>query len=91
VVKAYRDYLDGKQAVVFCINVEHSIAIAEHFKAAGIIAYHLDGNTDSGTRSDVMTQFRDKAIQVLTNCALFDEGLDIPSLDSRADLSVREK
>jgi superfamily II DNA or RNA helicase len=81
VVKSYRDYLEGKQAVVFCINIEHSIAIAEHFKAAGIIAYHLDGNTDARERSDVMNQFRDKAIQVLTNCALFDEGLDIPSLD----------
>ena len=81
VVKSYRDYLEGKQAVIFCINVEHSIAIAEHFKAAAIIAYHLDGNTPSGERADVMTQFRDKRIQVLTNCALFDEGLDIPSLD----------
>ncbi|AFY95479.1 DEAD/DEAH box helicase [Chamaesiphon minutus] len=81
VVKSYRDYLPGKQAVIFCINVEHSIAIAEHFKAAGIIAHHLDGNSSSGERADVMTQFTDKQIQVLTNCALFDEGLDIPSLD----------
>jgi superfamily II DNA or RNA helicase len=81
VVKSYRDYLEGKQAVIFCINVEHSIAIAEHFKAAGIIAHHLDGKSDSRERSDVMTQFRDRQIQVLTNCALFDEGLDIPSLD----------
>jgi superfamily II DNA or RNA helicase len=81
VVKSYRDYLEGKQAVIFCINVEHSIAIAEHFKAAGIVAHHLDGNTPSNERSDVMTQFRDRRIQVLTNCALFDEGLDIPSLD----------
>ncbi len=81
IVKSYRDYLEGKQAVIFCINVEHSIAIAAHFKAAGIIAHHLDGNTPSGERADVMTHFRDKQIQVLTNCALFDEGLDIPSLD----------
>lgn len=81
VVKSYRDYLEGKQAVIFCINVEHSIAIAEHFKAAGIIAHHLDGTTDSLDRLDVMNRFRDRQIQVLTNCALFDEGLDIPSLD----------
>lgn len=81
VVKSYRDYLQGKQAVVFCINVEHSIAIAAHFRAAGIIAHHLDGNTPSDERSSVMNQFRDRQIQVLTNCALFDEGLDIPSLD----------
>jgi superfamily II DNA or RNA helicase len=81
VVKSYRDYLEGKQAVIFCINVEHSIAIAAHFNAAGIIAHHLDGNTPSSERADVMNQFRDKQLQVLTNCALFDEGLDIPSLD----------
>jgi superfamily II DNA or RNA helicase len=81
VVKSYRDYLHGKQAVIFCINVEHSIAIAAHFRAAGIIAHHLDGKSDSRERSDVMTRFRDRQIQVLTNCALFDEGLDIPSLD----------
>ncbi len=81
VVKAYLDYLEGKQAVIFCINIEHSYAIAEHFKAAGIVAEHLDGNTPASDRADVMTQFRDKRIQVLTNCALFDEGLDIPSLD----------
>jgi superfamily II DNA or RNA helicase len=81
VVKSYGDYLEGKQAVIFCVNVEHSIAIAEHFKAAGIVAHHLDGNTDPRERADVMIQFRDKRIQVLTNCALFDEGLDIPLLD----------
>jgi superfamily II DNA or RNA helicase len=81
VVKSYRDYLDGKQAVVFCVNVEHSIAIAAHFNAAGIIAHHLDGNSSPGERADVMQKFRDKYIQVLTNCALFDEGLDIPGLD----------
>jgi superfamily II DNA or RNA helicase len=81
VVKSYRDYLEEKQAVIFCINVEHSIVIAAHFNAAGIIAHHLDGNTPSSERADVMNQFRDKQIQVLTNCALFDEGLDIPSLD----------
>lgn len=81
VVKSYRDYLQDKQAVVFCINVEHSISIAAHFNAAGIIAHHLDGNSSPGERVEVMTQFRDKYIQVLTNCALFDEGLDIPSLE----------
>ena len=67
--------------MIFCVNVEHSIAIAEHFKAAGIVACHLDGNTHSGERADVMDRFRCKRIQILTNCALFDEGLDIPSLD----------
>jgi superfamily II DNA or RNA helicase len=81
VVKSYRDYLEGKQAVIFCINVEHSVAIEAHFQAAGISSAHLDGNSSPGERADVMQKFRDKYIQVLTNCAHFDEGLDIPGLD----------
>jgi superfamily II DNA or RNA helicase len=81
VVKSYRDYMEGKQAVIFCINVEHSVAISAHFLAAGIASAHLDGSSSPGERADVIQKFRDKYIQVLTNCALFDEGLDIPGLD----------
>jgi superfamily II DNA or RNA helicase len=81
VVKSYCDYLEGKQAVIFCINIEHSIAICAHFVAAGISSVHLDGNTPSDERSTMMDRFRSGEVRVMTNCALFDEGLDIPSLD----------
>ncbi|WP_373544673.1 DEAD/DEAH box helicase [Chamaesiphon sp.] len=80
-IKAYCDYMNGKQAVVFCVNIEHSIAISAHFNAAGITAAHLDGNSTTIERSQTMTAFRAGQIKVLTNCALFDEGLDIPGLD----------
>ena len=36
IVKSYRDYMDGRQAVIFCVSVEYSIAIAAHFRAAGM-------------------------------------------------------
>jgi superfamily II DNA or RNA helicase len=81
VVKSYCDYLGGKQAVVFCINVQHSIAISAHFAAAGISSAHLDGNTPSDERSNIMDRFRSGFVRVMTNCSLFDEGLDIPGLD----------
>ena len=80
-MKAYEDYLQGKQVVVFAVSVAHSKAIACSFSANGIPAAHLDGNSDSDTRSLTMTAFREGRIRVLTNCALFDEGLDIPGLD----------
>ncbi|WP_373541138.1 DEAD/DEAH box helicase [Chamaesiphon sp.] len=80
-VKSYRDYMNGKQAVVFCVNIEHSISISAHFNAAGIRSAHLDGNSTPTERSTTMAAFRAGKIQVLTNCALFDEGLDIPGLD----------
>ena len=80
-LKAYVDYLQGKQVVIFAVSVAHSIAIACSFAANNIPAAHLDGTSDSDTRSATMIAFREGKIRVLTNCALFDEGLDIPGLD----------
>ena len=80
-LKAYRDYLQDKQVVIFAVSVTHSKAIAASFSSLGIPAAHLDGNSDPDTRAQTMTAFRDGSIKVLTNCALFDEGLDILGLD----------
>lgn len=81
VIEAMRLHLQGKQAVVFAVSVAHSIAITDYLRLAGITSHHLDGMTDSAERRSAMDLFRNKQIQVLTNCSLFDEGLDIPSLD----------
>lgn len=81
VIEAMQAHLVGKQAVVFAVSVAHSIAIAEYLKQAGYAAHHLDGMTASGERRSAIEMFKNRQIQILTNCALFDEGLDIPSLD----------
>ena len=80
-LRAYGDYLQGKQVVIFAISIQHSKAIACSFAANNIPAAHLDGTSDSDLRSATMTAFREGRIKILTNCALFDEGLDIPGLD----------
>jgi superfamily II DNA or RNA helicase len=80
-LKAYRDYLQDKQVVIFAVSVSHSQAIAASFVANNITAAHLDGSSNGDVRSLTMAAFRAGKIKVLTNCALFDEGLDIPGLD----------
>ena len=80
-LRAYGDYLQGKQVVIFAVSIQHSKVIACSFAANNIPAAHLDGTSDSDTRSATMIAFREGRIRVLTNCALFDEGLDIPGLD----------
>ena len=81
VIEAQRRHLTGKQSVIFAVSVAHSIAIAEALNSVSIVTHHLDGMTNSSERKITMQLFRDKKIQCLSNCALFDEGLDIPSLD----------
>lgn len=81
VIESYKRHLMGKQAIVFATSVPHSIAIAEALRDSGLRAHHLDGMSSSDERVSAMALFRNREIDILTNCGLFDEGVDIPALD----------
>lgn len=80
-IKHYRRHADGKRALVFCVSIEHSKHVVGQFNAAGILAAHVDGDTPSDLRDRTITQFEAGQIQVLSNCALFGEGVDLPVLE----------
>ena len=81
-VKAYRQYADGKKNIVFALNVEHSRAIISRFQADGIPAAHLDGNSSDDERANTLAAFSAGDIQVLSNVGLFGEGFDLPSIEA---------
>ena len=81
-INSYRQYANGKRCVVFSVNVEHSQAIAARYNQAGITAAHLDGTTPSEERRETLEQFRQGRLKIISNCQLFDEGLDIPALEA---------
>jgi superfamily II DNA or RNA helicase len=81
-LKAYQDYLWGKQTLIFAVSVAHSREIAASFSANGVPAAHLDGRDDPQLRATTMNAFRRGEIRVLTNCALFTEGLDVPGIEA---------
>ena len=74
-------YAPNKQTVVFCVSVEHSIAIRDLYRDRGIKAEHLDGNTPDALRDLIIQDFRDKKITVLTNCEIVSEGFDVPGIE----------
>lgn len=82
VVKSYERHAGDLSCIIFGLNIEHSIRISEAFGEAGYIAAHLDGSMRSSDRREILMQFARKEIQILTNCALFDEGLDIPGIEA---------
>lgn len=81
-VESYLQHAQGRRCLVFGINIKHSQMIAARYNQAGIPARHLDGTTPDAERRDVLEQFRQGKILVLSNCQLFDEGLDIPALEA---------
>lgn len=71
----------GRKTIVYCASVEASRMTSDEFLNAGYISYSLDGTTPENERRDVMERFRKGQIQVLCNCDLFGEGLDVPDCE----------
>ncbi len=82
-VKEYKSKADGLQAVAFAVNVAHSKHIAERFNHAGIPAAHMDGETDSDERSDILARFAIGILKIVCNCNLLTDGWDGESDMSR--------
>lgn len=81
IVDNWRRIAPDRRTVVFCVNRAHSRHVCQAFCDAGIVAEHLDGETDAQERSDILERVRRGATQVLTNVFVASYGLDIPALD----------
>jgi superfamily II DNA or RNA helicase len=80
-VDAYLRHADQKRCVVFAINLDHSKAIAERYRTAGIAAEHIDGETATKERQAILERFREGQTLVLCNVNLFTEGFDFPEIE----------
>ncbi|HYR45042.1 MAG TPA: DEAD/DEAH box helicase [Terriglobia bacterium] len=78
----YRKHCDGKRALVFMWSIQSSIELAERFNMAGIVARHLDGETDHVVRDRTIAAFRAGEVKVISNVDLFAEGLDVPAVEA---------
>jgi DNA repair protein RadD len=79
-VQEYTRLCPGAPAVVFCVNISHSRAVAAAFRAAGIPAMHVDGDTPADERRAAVEALARGELKVLCNVALFGEGVDVPVL-----------
>ena len=80
-IKHYRQLADGKQAICYCVSVNHSYAMAEEFKANGIAAEHIDGTTPKEQRDHIIERYRRGEITILCNVDLISEGFDVPDCE----------
>lgn len=81
VVKNYRKFADGKQAIVFSTDINTGTELEKKFISAGVKAKFLSSLSGDKERLDALIDYRDKKIQVMVNVDLFDEGLDVPGIE----------
>jgi len=80
IVEKWKLLAEGRQTVCFTTTVAHSVAVCEKFRAEGIHAEHVDGATDAEERKDILRRYARGEFKILCNCAVFTEGVDIPSI-----------
>lgn len=80
VVAAHREYAHDRPAIAFTTSVQGAHDLAQAFRDAGYTAASADGTTDRGVRRQILADFRAGRFQVLVNCGLWTEGLDVPEI-----------
>lgn len=81
-VQNYFKLAKDKKTIIYCASIKSSKATISEFKAAGISAAHVDGETAPAERKKIIQDFRDGKITVLSNVDLFGEGFDVPDCEA---------
>jgi superfamily II DNA or RNA helicase/SAM-dependent methyltransferase len=73
--------LKQKRTLAFCVSVRHAEFMAGQFRKAGVAAQAVYGGSSLG-RADALDQLNDGRLEALFSVDLFNEGMDLPSIDT---------
>lgn len=81
IVDQWMKLANRRSTVVFCVDRAHSRFVCERFLEAGVRAEHLDGETPTDERAEILERVATGETEVLCNVYVATYGLDIPSLE----------
>ncbi|MFE5404572.1 DUF3427 domain-containing protein [Streptomyces sp. NPDC056580] len=85
VVKQVRDKVSNPgamRALGFCVTKAHAHFMADFLRQAGFEAVALDSDSPAAVRDRALSELREGKLQVIFSVDLFNEGLDIPDVDT---------
>lgn len=85
VVEHYLELAPGEQGIVFAPTRDASKKYADAFRAHGVTAMHVDGDTSDAERERFDDAFRAGDILIGCNVGLFSEGYDVPNISYVGD------
>jgi superfamily II DNA or RNA helicase/HKD family nuclease len=81
-IEKHVDDLRAMRALGFCVNVEHARFMARIFQNAGLSSTAVWGDSPEDERRAALEGLRRREINVLFSVDLFNEGIDLPNLDT---------
>lgn len=73
--------LDRRSIVIFCVSIKHANKLRDAFLDEGIVTAAVHSEMTSQERDDVLEQFNEGHIRILTNVGVLTEGWDSPRAD----------
>jgi superfamily II DNA or RNA helicase/HKD family nuclease len=70
------------RAIAFCVSIEHAEFMARALSARGIPAAAVHGGTRAAERAEAPRRLRERDVNVLCTCDLYNEGVDLPFVDT---------
>ncbi|KIO53879.1 DUF3427 domain-containing protein [Flavobacterium hibernum] len=77
----YVNDINDVRAIGFCVTVEHAIFMTEKFNLAGLNANYLTSK-NANERDKIREEFKKKEFNYLFVVDIFNEGVDIPEIDT---------
>ncbi len=80
-LKKYVNDINGVRTIGFCVTIEHAKFMAEKFSLAGFKANYLTSENNK-EREIIRNQLKNQEINYLFVVDIFNEGVDIPEIDT---------
>ncbi|AEH45366.1 type III restriction protein res subunit [Thermodesulfatator indicus DSM 15286] len=80
-VETWLELAKGRKTITFCVDVKHARDLAETFRAYGVEAQTVTGQTPLEERRAMLKAFARGEIPIITNCQVLTEGFDDPAVD----------
>ncbi len=81
-VDAHVDDLATMRCLGFCVSVAHALFMADRFTAVGVASVALSADSPESTRRQALGDLAAGRIRVIFSVDLFNEGVDIPTVDT---------
>lgn len=78
----YVDDIENVKALGFCVSIKHAEFMANEFNNTGIPSIALTGNSNDEIRKNAAKNLTDGNIKVIFTVDLFNEGVDIPQVNT---------
>ena len=82
IVKNTKELIDQqKSALIFCINISHSEAVAAAFNAAGVPTKAMHSQLSKQEKKSIMEEYKNGTVKMLANPLMLTTGFDDPATD----------